>query len=185
MKFLIKSLFILPLILLGLSGQLTSQSGGELRVPAAISEYMVGYGNKDSVQISPILFELDSIPKPSRSFFGQKNFFRIASPQKAPIYLCEATAKGRLDYFDYVCLVDSALIVQNVTVVTYRSRYGGGVRDRQWLSQFRGYGGEKILRYRKEIRGISSATISARAITMDIQQVVVCFHELKKAGFLP
>ena len=72
--------------------------------------------------------------------------------------------------FDYVAYFDTSLQVLKMNVVDYPGDYGYEICSKNWLKQFIGYEGEEI-RYKKDIDGISGATISASSITSDIQEV--------------
>lgn len=81
-------------------------------------------------------------------------------------------ANDTYEYFDYYILFDHNREVRKVKVYNYQATHGQEVSGRGWLRQFVGYHGEKPLAYGKNIDSISGATISANAITYNVQEAV-------------
>ena len=74
------------------------------------------------------------------------------------------------EYFDYYIIFDSMLSVRKIRVYNYQATHGHEVGGNGWLKQFIGYSGENKLEYGKSIDAISGATISANAITYNVQE---------------
>lgn len=74
------------------------------------------------------------------------------------------------EYFDYFIIFDLDLSVQKIRVFNYQATHGHEVGGKGWLKQFVGYQGEEKLEYGKNIDSISGATISANAITYNVQE---------------
>jgi len=74
------------------------------------------------------------------------------------------------EYFDYFIIFDESLIVKKIRVFNYQATHGHEVGGKGWLNQFIGYDGEEKLEYGKNIDSISGATISANAITYNVQE---------------
>ena len=74
------------------------------------------------------------------------------------------------EYFDYFFITDSTGKVLKVTIYNYQATHGQQVMSRGWLKQFIGFRGDQKLYYGSDIQAISGATISAKAITVDIQE---------------
>lgn len=73
------------------------------------------------------------------------------------------------EYFDYFIIFNPEKVVKSVRVYNYQATHGQEVSSPGWLRQFDGYSGKKRLTVGNEIDAISGATISADAITMDLQ----------------
>lgn len=73
------------------------------------------------------------------------------------------------EYFDYFIIFNSEKTVEAVRVYNYQATHGQEVTASGWLKQFAGYDGKESLIVGREIDAISGATISADAITMDLQ----------------
>ena len=74
------------------------------------------------------------------------------------------------EYFDYFIIFDETLTVQKIRVYNYQATHGHEVSGKGWLKQFIGYSGDEKLEYGKNIDSISGATISANAITYNVQE---------------
>lgn len=81
------------------------------------------------------------------------------------------------EFFDYFLLVDNSGEVLWVKVYNYQATQGHEVMSRGWLNQFKGLTKNEKLVFGQDIETISGATVSASAITADIQQVLSCVTE--------
>jgi len=86
----------------------------------------------------------------------------------APIEL--ASIDEDFEYFDYFIIFDESLTVSKIRVYNYQATHGHEVGGKGWLKQFIGYNGDEKLEYGKNIDSISGATISANAITYNVQE---------------
>ncbi len=78
------------------------------------------------------------------------------------------------EFFDYFLLSDMSGKVSWVKVYNYQATQGHEVMSRGWLNQFRGLTSGEYPVFGEDIEALSGATVSARAITMDIQEVLHC-----------
>ena len=81
-----------------------------------------------------------------------------------------STLNTESEYFDYFIIFNSKKTVEAVRVYNYQATHGQEVTAPGWLKQFVGYEGIESLVVGREIDAISGATISADAITMDLQR---------------
>lgn len=75
------------------------------------------------------------------------------------------------EYFDYFILFNEGGEISLIRVFNYQATHGHGITSRGWLRQFTGYEGDVNLEPGKNVDAISGATISAQAITEDIEQM--------------
>jgi len=96
---------------------------------------------------------------------------------------CDIGSKDQLafEYFDYFLLTDVKGEVLWVKIYNYQATQGHEVMSRGWLNQFKGAGPNEKLVFGSDIDAISGATVSARSLTNDIQDVLSCGFE-KIAG---
>ena len=80
------------------------------------------------------------------------------------------------EYFDYMLFTDTAGKVLRINIYNYQATHGQEVMSRGWLNQFKGFSGNRRLEFGRDVEAISGATVSAMAITDDIQQVLKCLH---------
>lgn len=93
--------------------------------------------------------------------------YDIVQGGKIKGYVIATSARGRHEYFDYLVIYDTALIIQKIRVFEYRSDHGYEICNKKWLKQFEGKPGCG-LQYGKDIDGISGATYSASSLTRDV-----------------
>lgn len=78
------------------------------------------------------------------------------------------------EFFDYFMLTDTNGEVLWVKVFNYQATQGHEVMSRGWLNQFKGLSASTKVVFGQDIEGISGATVSASAITNDIQDILSC-----------
>ncbi len=116
------------------------------------------------------------------SAFGKDNLFKIESEDSFLGYAYVSKAFGKVDYFDYLVLLDKDLIVLKTKILVYREDYGGEIGSKRWLKQFIGKSQYDELRYGDNIAGISGATISVRVMTKamnDLLKSIKILHSKK------
>jgi hypothetical protein len=78
------------------------------------------------------------------------------------------------EFFDYFMLADMNSEVLWVKVYNYQATQGHEVMSRGWLNQFIGLSPEKEIIFGEDVESISGATVSANAITRDIEEILAC-----------
>jgi len=87
----------------------------------------------------------------------------------------DASVKGlSFEYFDYLLFTDTTGKVLWVKIYNYQATQGHEVMSRGWLNQFKGLTAEEDVEYNRDIEALSGATVSAKALTEDIQSVLDC-----------
>jgi len=92
-------------------------------------------------------------------------------------------AKSKIDLFDYVVIFDKNLVIAQVKVIIYREDHGHEISSKRWLQQFLGFEKNQEIIYKKDIAGISGATISATSLTLAVNNVLKSvgkLYQLKK-----
>jgi hypothetical protein len=74
--------------------------------------------------------------------------------------------------------VDREGKVAGVAILAYREAYGGEVRSRRFLEQYRGKGASDSLMPSRDIRNIAGATLSARAIGRGVKKAIAVLAEV-------
>ena len=100
------------------------------------------------------------------------NFFKINSNGENVGYYYLGQAFGKADYFDFIVIFDSNLIVSKIKILVYREDHGGEIGSKRWLKQFVGTTVEKQLKYQQDIAAISGATISAKSMTYQVNKLL-------------
>jgi len=73
------------------------------------------------------------------------------------------------EYFDYFIFYDESITIRLVSIYNYKSAYGQGITNKNWLKQFIGYNMGKQLNPGINIDAVSGATLSAGSIVYDIR----------------
>ncbi len=108
------------------------------------------------------------------------NFFKISSNKNLLGYYYLGKAYGKADYFDFIVVFDTNLIVSKVKILVYREDHGGEVGSKRWLKQFIGTTKKQQLKYQKDIAAISGATISAKSMTNEVNKLLKTIDILNK-----
>ncbi|MER3522704.1 MAG: hypothetical protein C4326_01205 [Ignavibacteria bacterium] len=93
-------------------------------------------------------------------------------------YAVAANVKGKDQPITFCVVVDEALRITDMDILTYREPYGGEVRQASWLKQFFGKSPEDPLRAGREIRNITGATISVRSVTQGVKDLLAILRAL-------
>ena len=86
---------------------------------------------------------------------------------------------GKHEFIDYVVALAPGGEVKTVEIVEYREHYGGDVRGRRWLDQFKGKTVEAPFKVGTDIYNISGATMSCRHVTEGIKRVLATFQQVR------
>lgn len=72
--------------------------------------------------------------------------------------------------------------VVDVAVMAYREAYGGEVRSKRFLGQYRGKHAKDALAPGVDIRNLTGATLSARAIGRGVKKAIAVLDEVRPPG---
>jgi len=99
-------------------------------------------------------------------------------------WIVERWAMGRYEPFRFAVAVDTSLAVAGMTVLEYRSMYGGEIQDASFLRQFYGLSDPEQIALGKGIDGVSGASFSARSITDETRYTLMAIQWLHAIGAL-
>ncbi|MBI9066983.1 MAG: FMN-binding protein [Salinivirgaceae bacterium] len=88
------------------------------------------------------------------------------SKDKKPLSVAE-----HYEYFDAFMIFNSQKVIESVRVFNYQATHGQEVCSKGWLKQFKNFSAEKNLVVGKDIDSISGATISANALTNEVNYI--------------
>jgi len=103
---------------------------------------------------------------------SSESFFSIENKQQLKGYLYYGQAKGKSAFFDFIVIFDKDLIISKIKILTYRESYGGEIGSMRWLKQFIGLSPKSSALYKNNIAAISGATISASALTIEVNKLL-------------
>lgn len=122
----------------------------------------------------------DQIKNQLKTRIGIENLFRINNDSELVGYAFVDKAPSKTDKFDYLVIFDSDLIIMKSKVLIYREDYGAEIGSKRWLKQFIGLDQNSDIRYGNDIKAISGATISARALTIAINDLLKSVNHLRQ-----
>jgi Na+-translocating ferredoxin:NAD+ oxidoreductase RnfG subunit len=105
--------------------------------------------------------------------------FKIKDTKTATVgFAYIGKAKSKIALYDYVVIFDKNLVITQVKVLIYREDHGGEISSKRWLQQFLGFEKNQDIIYKKDIAGISGATISASSLTLAVNNVLKIVDKL-------
>ncbi len=111
---------------------------------------------------------------------GKDDLFKIIKNDELIGYAYLGTAPSKTDEFDFLVLFDSDLIIKKSKLLAYREDYGAEIGSKRWLKQFIGKDFNDTFTYGNEIVPIAGATISARSMTIAINNLLQTFTILQQ-----
>lgn len=106
------------------------------------------------------------------SELGGENLFKITEEGSILGYVYVGQAPSMKKIFDYVVLLNPDRSIKKSKILIYREDYGRQVGSQRWLKQFIGKKAGQSLTYGEDIDAISGATISAKSMTLAVDQVL-------------
>lgn len=104
--------------------------------------------------------------------FNSESLFKLENNKNHIGYLYVGKAPSKTDEFDYMVLFDAELNIIKSKVLIYREDYGNEIGSKRWLKQFTGKTSKDNLQYEKDIDAIAGATISARSMTIAVNNLL-------------
>jgi hypothetical protein len=112
------------------------------------------------------------------------------STDSISVYFCRANGrtigygfvddvKGKTQYITYLTAILPTGEVKDIDVIAYRESYGGEIGYESFRRQFRGKTASDKLRPGRDIKNISGATISVRAVTDGVRKVLLTFNLIR------
>jgi Na+-translocating ferredoxin:NAD+ oxidoreductase RnfG subunit len=92
-------------------------------------------------------------------------------------YAVKNTVKGKWGPIHYMLSLEPDGRIKDAMVLQYKEKRGRPVAKRRFLNQFVGKTINDRIKLKKDIRGISGATISSRGMTNGIRKLVYVFNE--------
>ncbi len=111
---------------------------------------------------------------------GEDHFFigKINTPQRMDVLI--SRARGKVENFMFAVYFNRETgQIWDVDVLEYREAYGGEIDYRAFRRQFKGKSSTREIVFRRTIRNISGATISARSITKRVREILSFYEFLR------
>jgi Na+-translocating ferredoxin:NAD+ oxidoreductase RnfG subunit len=115
-----------------------------------------------------------------KKFFKRQMVFYIASKDGAiQGYAVIGNERGKTRRITFMVLLDKDGVVKDIDILAFRESQGYEVENPAWRRQFRGKTVRSRLRLKRDISNISGATLSARAVTKGVKNILAAFHVLR------
>ena len=170
-----KAVWLTMMITLGAA---TAASGAHLiSIDKALKKI---YRKATRFESAPVRFspeQMNELRETARIHFGQAHspdlVRHTAYQDGAPVGVAfEDTVVGKWGPIHYVVALDMAGKVRQVMVLDYYEIRGKSAAKRRFLKQYRGKGVGDPIRLRKDIDGVSGATITSRSLTDGVRKTV-------------
>ena len=148
-----------------------------------VNKQIVETFNVEEFSFTEVIIDLE-IAKTLPSSFGKDNLFKIETEESFLGYAYVSKAFGKVDYFDYLVLLDKDLVILKTKILVYREDYGGEIGSKRWLKQFIGKTQNDELKYGDNIAAIAGATISVQVMTKAMNDLLKSLKILHSKNIL-
>ncbi len=148
-----------------------------------VNKQIVETFNVEEFSFNEVIIDLE-IAKTLPSSFGKDNLFKIETEESFLGYAYVSKAFGKVDYFDYLVLLDKDLVILKTKILVYRENYGGEIGSKRWLKQFIGKTQNDELNYGDNIAAIAGATISVQVMTKAMNDLLKSLKILHSKNIL-
>ncbi len=135
--------------------------------------------SEESVKITPELAgrirEKGGVNKPS---FSSKTVYVGKINNNIVGYAIIDNVKGKSRPITYMVVIEPDGKIKHVNVLAYRESHGGEIRYPSFLKQFIGKRASDRIRHRRDIKNISGATLSCRAVTDGARTLLILWEEV-------
>ncbi len=186
-----KITFLILLYVLSCTLYHNAQSQVSNNVLAGVNEKVVHslkkmFGDSVSVTLTKIILSTD---EKKQIFDNAKTSW---NKDTITTYVCKSTSKsiigygftddvkGKVQFITYLVGVKLSGEIVDVDILSYREAYGGEIMYESFRKQFINKTASDQLTPGKDIKNISGATISVRAITLGVKRILTTFELLHK-----
>jgi Na+-translocating ferredoxin:NAD+ oxidoreductase RnfG subunit len=122
--------------------------------------------------------EIETLTK--RSFFKRRVEFYIARKQgRTQGYATVANEIGKTKFITFMVVLDPGGAVKSVDLLVFRESQGYEIENPRWRRQFTGKTIKDPLRVKRDIKNISGATLSVRAVTKGVKNILAVFQVVR------
>lgn len=104
----------------------------------------------------------------------------VQKDQQAIGYALEHTVPGKWGPIHYLLVLNPQGKIQNIHILSYKEKRGRPIAKPRFISQFIGKSIHNPIRLKKDIQGVTGATISSRGITDGVRKLLAVFEEFRK-----
>ncbi len=101
------------------------------------------------------------------------NFYIARSHHKIDGYALIDNEMGKMEPITFLTAITPAGDIKEVEILVYREPYGSEVHEKKFLKQYEGKKAADPVRIGQDIRNISGATISSRAVSSGVKRALL------------
>jgi len=138
---------------------------------AAFDKKVVRFDNDERKKVESII---------KKKFFKRQMVFHVATKDGVTQgYGVIGNERGKTRQITFMVLLDKDGVVKDLDILAFRESQGYEVENPRWRKQFRGKTVRSRLRLRRDIKNISGATLSARAVTKGVKNILAAFEVVR------
>ena len=107
---------------------------------------------------------------------GGRNFYLAKTGGKVDGYALIDNEIGKTEPITFITAITPAGKVKAVEILVYRESHGGGVVARGFTGQFKGKSGADPVRVGQDIKNITGATLSSRAVSRGVKHALALWE---------
>ena len=113
-------------------------------------------------------------------FFKDKLYYwNITNNDTTIAYAFLDNVKGKSMPITFMVIMNLDGSIKNSAIIKYREACGGEIGNKRWLQQFIGKNNDSKYEIRKEIDGITGATISVHSVSKGIKKIAILYDHVK------
>ena len=109
--------------------------------------------------------------KVKQKFYRDQIYYWVIDIDDKKHYALLDNTIGKTMPITFLVLFNENQEVIHSSIVKYREGYGSEISGRHWLDQFLGMKNDSLFKFKKEIDGITGATISVKSFTKGISKL--------------
>ena len=115
-----------------------------------------------------------------QKFYRDKLYYwNITNNDTTIAYAFLDNVKGKSMPITFMVIMNLDGSIKNSAIIKYREAYGGEIGNKRWLQQFIGKNNDSKYEIRKEIDGITGATISVHSVSKGIRKIAILYDHVK------
>lgn len=166
------------------------------RLQPSLKESLIKKSIKEVLgQDAPVHWEKVAISDMKKQDYKKLKIYRYGIPDtlligiislnEKIIAIIPAQSKGKTLYFSFLLYIDLTNDeILDVDIVEYRESHGQEIDLKVFRKQFRGKKRPDDVRFRRTIKSITGATISARSVTLAVHDLMIIYKYIKKRNII-
>ncbi len=138
---------------------------------AVFDKKVISISTEERAQIAGII---------KKRFFKRRMTFYVATKNGLTEgYAAIGNERGKTRQITFMVFIDTDGVVTDLDILAFRESQGYEIENPRWRKQFLGKSLASRLRLKRDIRNISGATLSARAVTKGVKNILATFKVVR------